>query len=547
MSVNRYPGLAALLATVLAGSGAFAQEGDLQRDRFYSDKVAEDDRLQVQGSLTSSTYVAPEIGGTATDGFPADNASPIVRLYTELRARLDARNLASQLDLRTDTRVRVVPGCAFTTQRTMGLGNDPDDVSCRFQSGTYGGNELEVRELYARHGSGALDLYAGRQVVAEVGATRIDGVRAEYRLSEQWSVLGFGGLYPSRISRSVLDDYLGTIPLAVGVGSAYRYGRYFGSFGAAGVVPLVSNAADGSISTPRTFITSNGYWRPSDMLDVYHFVSVDVTGESTEELSNQLTNASFGVNLKPVEDLRLTASMHHFSTDTLDEYARERLEQNAEQGVIQNNVDVLRLSAQAAQLGASLAFMDRRFEISTSFQVRRRPLATVCAGDDLDCMSDTVQRTNDAWSGEAMLALVDRRSIGGLRLGASVSNMFGLYELGLGNDAYGRSNYLVARLDASRGFMQEQLRLDADVSYLHAEDVGASECRATLNCYGTSIVDTVATGATLYYRFLPDWFAMATVNAALQTFTPGASTGSGNLTTYSNTLLSGFLRAAYRF
>ena len=195
--------------------------------------------------------------------------------------------------------------------------------------------------------------------------------------------------------------------------------------------------------------------------------------------------------------------------------------------------------------------MEKRFEISTSFALRHRPPQRICPASDPSCATNMGQTSADAWSGEAMLRLLDRRSVGGLRLGASLINMFGLYDsLGLGVESYGRSNYLVARLDGSRELMDGQMQIDVDVSYLHAEDIGDSSCMngigTPLTCYGKSVVDTVSGGGTLFYRFAPDWFALVTANVAMQTFAPGALSNA-NATAYANTLLTGFLRLAYRF
>jgi hypothetical protein len=541
------------LSSIWASGSALAQETEateateaVVRDRFFSERVAEGDEAQVRGSITSSTYVAPELGGTATDGFAVNNASPVTRIFTELRGQVGVRNLASNLDLRADARVRFVPPCAFATTRTRAL--DGDDIDCRFQSGTYGTNEFEVRELYVKQKGATLELQGGRQYVTEIAATKIDGVKLQYALDGNWSLIGFGGLYPSRISRSVVEDYDGgVLPIAAGVGGAYRFGRYFGSVGAAGVVPISAQNADAAIQ-PRTFVTSNGYWRPSAMLDIYHYLSVDVSGPSTEELSDLFTNVSLGLNLKPTDDLRVTAALHHFSTDTLEEFALQRLEQTDPlQGTVQNNIDVLRLAAQSARLGVSLAMLEKRFEVSTSFALRHRLPETACPANDPSCDPAMGQTSLDAWSGEAMLSVVDRQSIGGLRLGASLINMLGLYFLGLGDESYGRSNHLVVRLDASRELMEGQMQLDADLSYLKAQDIGNSECDSAvpLTCYGETFVDTVSGGGTLFYRFSPDWFGMLTANAALQAFKPQAR--EAMVTSYSNTLLTAFLRVAYRF
>lgn len=544
------------LAAVLALAPASVGAQETRLDRFQAEKVADEESV-VQGRLTSSTFFFQEIGDQIFNDMDvelADNASPATRLFTELRAQLGwTQPGINRLDVRADARVRVAVPCEYN----FGTNPQQDQLDpgligyddCRTQSGTYGGNEYDIRELYGRRAGAELELQAGRQYVGEVAATKVDGIKATYVLDDHWSLIGFGGLAPSRISRSVVDDYQdGVLPIAAGAGGAYRYGGYFGSVGAAGIVPLVTSNPDAEVQ-PRIFVTSNGYWRPSDLLDVYHYLAVDLAGASTDEVSDQFTNVTLGANIKPAEDLRVTATLQHFSTDTLDEFARLRLDEAVQNDPVQNNVDVLRLSAQAARLGVSLALMERRFEVSTSFQVRHRPPQAVCSGNDPECSMVGVGTTEDAWSGEAMLSVVDRQSIGGLRIGASLINMFGLYELGLGNDSYGRSNYLVARLNASRALMNEQMQIDADLAFLHAEDAGRSTCEAgaALTCYGDTVTNTVSGGATLYYRFQPDWFALVTANAALQSFTPGAAVNAAMQTSYSNTALTGFLRLAYRF
>ncbi len=558
MSLRAAIFLGGAAALALSPSSVRAQETRL--DRFHAEKVADEDETAFQGRLTSSTFFYQELGNSYVNANGieiADDASPVARLYTELRAQLGLTQPGvNRLDVRADARVRMVLPCDFAFASDPMAGLQPGQIGyddCRTQSGTYGGNEYEIRELYGRRAGGELELQGGRQFVSEVAATKIDGVKATYTLNGNWSLIGFGGLAPSRISRSLVDDYQGVLPIAAGAAGAYRYGGYFGSVGAAGIVPLVTSNPDAEIQ-PRIFVTSNGYWRPSEFLDVYHYMSVDLSGASTDEVSDQLTNLSLGANVKPVEDLRITATLQHFSTDTLDEFARLRLDDAAQNDIVQNNVDVLRLSAQAARLGVSLALMEQRFEVSTSFQVRHRPSQAICSGSDPECSVAEPATTEDAWSGEAMLSLVDRQSIGGLRLGASVINMFGLYELGLGNDSYGRSNFLVARLDASRTLMKELVTVDADLAYLHAEDVGSSSCTPEagmpvppLTCYGTAIVDTISGGATVYYRFQPDWFALVTANAALQMFEAPSLADRMQRAASTNTGITGFLRLAYRF
>jgi len=551
---------AATLVLVLAPGYVQAQGADIQpQDRFFANKVREerDTSSLVQVRLISSTFALQEIGDSVFNQTQevADNASPVTRLYTELRAQLDAvTGGADGWKVRADARGRFNLPCTFQTKTDNPnvIGTHPELGQCRTQSGTFGANEYDVRELYAQRSGDAVDIRGGRLYVAEAAATKIDGVRAQYALDGNWSLIGFGGLAPSRISRSLVEDYDGgVLPIALGAAGAYRYGGYFGSVGAAGIVPISTQNADAAIQ-PRTFVTSNGYWRPSALLDVYHFVSVDVSGPSTEELSDLFTNVSLGLNVKPTDDLRVTAALHHFSTDALQEFALERLEQqNPNQGVIQNNVEVLRTTAQSARLGVSMALMEKRFEVSTSFALRHRLPETVCPSDNLSCDPTMGESSLDAWSGEAMVGVVDRESIGGLRLGASLINMFGLYTLGIGDESYGRSNFLVARLDASRELMDGQMQVDADVAYQHAEDIGASSCAngidTTLICYGGTFVNTISGGGTLFYRFSPDWFGLLTGNVALQPFQPDARAENPDQGPFNNTLLTMFLRVAYRF
>ncbi|ACY17650.1 hypothetical protein [Haliangium ochraceum] len=547
---------AAFVLSLLWLAPAHAQsEGGALSDRFASNKVrgeAETGAV-VQGQISSSTMFYTELGETIVNGASelADNASPIARLFTELRAQLTVDlDPLSDSAVRVDARGRFNLPCAFT-------GGDSADLAeydaCRTQSGSFGQNEYDIRELYYRMDGDAVDLVAGRQYITEAGAAKVDGVKVMYPLDSEWTLLGFGGLYPSRISRSVADDYAGpTLPVIAGAGGAYAYERFFGSLGAAGIIPIdASGDVMAPAPQPRVFVTSNGYWRPTDQLDVYHFAVIDAVNGAADEVSDQFSNLSLGINARPMTDLRLSASLHHYSTETLDEFARQRLDLRGSGDYVQNNIEVLRMSSQAARLGASLALSERRFEVSTSFEFKRRLPETVClagGGDFALCAADDQVSSEDTWSGEGMLSFVDRQSVGGFRLGARIINAFGLYELGLGEQAVGRSNYLIARIDGSRPLMDDRAQFDLDLSYLHAEDVGTTDCTGdAFDCYGSSVVDTITGTGTFYYRFLPDWYALATASLGLQSFEAPDINDRNARAAYANTLLTAYLRLAYRF
>ena len=556
MSMSR-PALAAALSVLVmaATQQAHAQGRSDGPDRFYGGQRAKGEGeggAEVQGSLTSTTFVHKELGAGVVDAMQSsliDDASPALRLFTELRSQLTARRLlGGSWGARADARARLPLPCQFTTQeRTLVTDYDtsfPELADCRTQSGTYGGNEYDVRELYVeRTGGGSLGMKVGRQYVPEVAAVKVDGARVHYDLSRRWQVLGFGGLYPSRVSRSVTDDYaLPALPGIAGVAGAYRYPSVYGAIGAAGILPGGNDDATGQAETPRTFVSSNGYWRPTGLLDVYHHAVVDFTGAA----GAGITNLSVGLNVKPTRSLRVTAAVHRIDTETLNVIAQERLEDRQnELNLVQNNLEVARIASQSARLGVSAAFKERRFEISTQLSIRQRPdelylctNATLAMGP---CNAGNATATfPKSSSAEILLGLVDRRSIGGWRLGATVSQTFGL-----GEEAFRRSEWLALRVNGTRSFLDDRLNVDADVGYLYSQDAaGDATCAANdlLTCFGRSTVNMVSGSGTVYYRFSSDWFALASAVASLQQFTSALDTNPA-----ANTMLSGLARLAYRF
>src|SRR5262249_25121727 len=152
-------------------------------------------------------------------------------------------------------------------------------------------------ELYVSHGGERTDVYLGRQIVLDLAATKIDGLRLDYASSQTWTYLAFAGLYPTRGSRSLDTDYpkgqdaMGkpsgrVLPAAGGAGAAYRTQSAYGALGVVGIAPLSKDRATGTQEQPRVFVTTNGYWRPSSGLDLFHYVVVDFLGAGGAALTN---------------------------------------------------------------------------------------------------------------------------------------------------------------------------------------------------------------------------------------------------------------------
>ncbi len=522
-----------------------------QADRFFADKVEvvkegqkgkKKKRRQVtQGSLTSTSFVYREVAPIApalSGGVEGvENASRITRVFTDMRAQVDGRSLSDgPWDARADARVRV------TTDGT-------------FQSGAYGGREYDVRELYVRRVGEGTDWTAGRQFVLELAATKVDGLRFDARRG-QWTYLGFAGAYPNRASRSVVDDYpkavdaMGMetttriIPVAGGLGAAYRFQKAYGAIGAVGILPRAEENLPGGPrqEKPRVFATANGYWRQSPQLDLFHFVVFDIEGSAAKKL----TNLTAGANYRPTKALRLSASVNRVDTETLNVIAQTRLEDPgpSPNAVVQNNIEVSRISQESARVGISAAFAEQRFELSTSGLLRRRPEIQVKQSNfDPANPDENLVIIPAAQAAEITLQAVDRRSLKGHRIGASFTSIFGRG----GTNLY-RTDANVFRVDAAKEFKGGLGEYQLDLSYILSKDeTGGNVCGLDpLTCFGTSSINTLSLGGTVFYRFKLDWFVIA-----------GASVGSQGITISDPTdgavpqkrilLTSAFLRAAYRF
>jgi hypothetical protein len=531
-----------------AARPAFGETPTADQDRFFIDKVDDEsteDSTLWQGSLTSTSFLHRETAGisdplTMQGGATgAETATRFLRLFTDLRTQLDGRHIAGgSWDFRLDGRLRYVPNV-----------NGADGwISFSPQSGTFGGNEYDLRELYVTHGGERTDVTIGRQIVLDLAATKIDGARLDYASSETWTYLAFAGLYPVRGSRSVTTDYptgIGmngmatgrVLPVAGGAGAAYRTQKSYGALGLVGIAPLGQDRATGGQEQPRVFATSNGYWRPALELDLFHYAVVDFLGSG----GAALTNLSLGANWKPVPRMRLEGQINTIDTETLNIQAQTQLQDPNQQlpGVVNNEIAVSRIAQQSGRLSLSVGLGDtERFEVSTSAQVRRRPDITLSTG-----MGSPAVTLKAAQAAEIMFQVVDRHSLADLRIG-----LMGLRSFGVGSANLARTSSTVVRLSASRSFADDKGEWEADLGYVSSkdDDIGQT-CNTTMlaTCWGTSSVSTASVSGFGMYRLSKDWLGVASLELADQSLHVSDAMRTVDQPTI--IMITGLLRLSYRF
>lgn len=543
-----------LLVLLIGAAQAHAQE--LGADRFFADEAEdEEDRESTtyDGSFTSTTFyyredgdAAPPVGQTAPF-----SASPVDRIFTDLRTQLSASHIAgSRVDFRADVRGR------FNTTTYTTASNVPggEDFEVPYQSGTRYGNEIDLREVYVRRTGTAVDVSVGRQYSLELAATKFDGLKVESK-GKRWKLIAFGGLYPSRISRDIREDYVQAdfdpntpgyqdggkpiLPITGGVGTGYRSQNTHGAFGVVGILPLGDDLVTGQAEEPRVFATANGYLRAGAKVDFYHYMVVDAAGSN----GAGLTNLTVGVNLQPTPRLRAYANVSRIDTDTLNVVAQTALldpdsNEVMAAGQLQNNIEVQRIAQDSARVGLSGNFSNR-VELSTSGALRRRGELT------LETIGDGAPKVFPAaQAADITVSLVDRKSLGGTRIGLSATNSFGV-----GSANLHRSRAIIARIDATKDFADDRAELETSVTYINSSDDNRGEtcAPATIEtCYGSSQVQGVTAGLLLYYRFSRAWFVITNANVGAQM---SKATYTADMLVDQPTILTTglLLRLAYRF
>lgn len=521
----------------LAGS---SKANLFEKDRFFVDKVDDkktEKKTLIQGSLTSTIFGYLERGGELPDAGGTGSASQFSRYFTDLRLQSDFRHIAGgKWDARADVRGRL----AADPDATGYSGFQPDTSS---QSGFLGDNELEIRELWLFRGGKRTDLIFGRQFVADLGGVKFDGLRFDYAQSEKFTLLGFGGLYPIRGSRSITTDYTplvspdaaadGTRPSAGrftgagGFGAAYRTPNAYGSFGGVALVPLQAES-------PRVFGTATGYWRANPKVDFYHYAVIDLVGSNA--VNAGLTNLSLGANFKPDQRLRGTLAFNRVDTETLNVQAHAFLQNpdvNAP-NIIQNEAFLARVAQNAARASVSAGLGRlQRFEVTVASALRFRG-ELVLPAQSVGGMDITLPAGKSV---EVYAGITDRRSIKNLRIGLDGSRIFKV-----GGDSYQRTASNSFRAFVGRELKDGHGEWEAEGSYTQTKDDKAgTACADVLTCFGSATSTAIGLGGNVYYRFNRDWFGMTSLFLTRQNIT--TMTGADPAITG----LSGFFRAAYRF
>ncbi len=474
-----------LIAIVAAGAGV--SHADV-----VTSSASTPDTLDLRLSLSSFLY--REMGSDAPalveQGTPVESASPVRRYFGDLRLELSGDGVA------IDARVR-------------------QTTSLRFQSGAAGGSEYELRGLSYRLGGSSTSLTIGRQHIDAAGATKIDGIAAHRKLVPALGVTLFGGLFPALGSRSLDTDYPrvrgadgsegeAIVPITGGLAAGYQTERYHGGLGVVGIVVRqdVPNATTEEAS--RVFVTSTGYWRPRSFIDLYHFALLDVAGQNP----GALTSGSAGLDLRPLENVQLTASVNHVGIDVLQIATRNLLvdPDPSAIGIVQNDLAVIRVSQDVARGGMTVSLAQQRFELSLSGGLHRRPAVSVPLADG---MSSVV--FPEARAADATFTILDRRSIGGLRL-----SLTGSVTTPLGDSVPNRARGTIARIAAGRLFASDRGQLELDVMGGRFTNAGASAtCMTSFDvfaCYSSGKTLVAQAGVLASWRAGREWLVIADVH-----------------------------------
>ena len=528
--------------------GTKKRDNEFEHDRFFVDKIdteKTEDKTLIQGSLASSTFFYAESGGAYPTTMTGNNTGPS-RVFTELRLQTDFRHIsASRWDARIDVRGRLVN----TPQNDGAMGQTIPTDANHVQSGLTGTNELEARELWIIRNGERSDVFFGRQFIPDMGGVKIDGLRLDYAASAKITAIVFGGLYPLRGSRSITTDYpelksqdgtaAGRFVGIGGGGVAYRTINSYGAVGGVAEVPLQQEQA-------RVYATSNGYYRAGPKFDFYHLLLLDVIGTAASQASAhvQFTNASAGINVKPDQRLRITASFHHVDTETLNVQAGAFLGSIDRTGggnlVVQNEAYILRLATNMARAGISAGLgRQQRFEISTAVTYRNRPAFILVTPDNT--VADI--KVDAANSLEIWGSVVDRQFFGETRVGIDASKSFGI-----GSLAYQRSVADMYRLFVNRLIQDGRGDWEGELSYTNVKDnvvmggACANMSALVVDCYGNSNNSIISVTGQLFYRIKEDWFGIGNLSIMRTTNTRDDGVVDPPVLGF-----TGFLRIAKRF
>ncbi len=247
-----------LLGLVFGLSQGSARAQSESKPPFYDadqESAAEKEETGFSGNVTSTSFFFDESANPKLDttgmAVLLDNASPMARVFSDLRLKLRADHISGgKADFVADVRFRKqVERCDRLVPQ---LNGDPINQCLATQSGRLKGEERDIREFYVRYREKDYTLQVGRQFMTEIGAIKFDGARIEKPKNKTLSYLGFAGLYPTRGSRDYRQDYPKVIdnpldpnsttttrllPVVAGAGASYRRAKLYGAVGVAGILP----------------------------------------------------------------------------------------------------------------------------------------------------------------------------------------------------------------------------------------------------------------------------------------------------------------------
>ncbi len=497
MSITR-----ALLASGLllaVSSTAHAQfvsgQGD-QADEGVSASVEESPATDLDLRLTLSSFAYGEFAGEAEGLIDGGDtllvASPYRRVLGDLRLELAAEHIAGTgFDSRVDARVRHV---------------NRGDV----QSGFRGDDEFDLRELAVSYGGKKQRIGFGRQRILAVDASKIDGISYTRESKGPWSLVFFGGTYPTRGSRSIDQDYpkqelvdgqpsgKRVVPAIIGAGASYARAKVHGDIGTGAIVPVYTYGSKGSKDRPQVFVHSKGYWRLSSATTFYHYATADLASQE----GSALRNASAALTSQAAEHILLHASVHHQSTELLQESVVNQLEDpdTESMGLVQNGLSFVRVASQSARAAVSLDALSRRLQFTLQAGLRQRPDVSLELADG-SSFEITTSR-----SSEFTLMMLDRRFPLGLRLGGQVSLL-----QGLGKNDLATTSGVVGGVEISRAFWEERGEFSVDAAAQSLKDsdrLGVCDPSNALSCYGRSKVTAAQLGVQASLQSAKNWLLL---------------------------------------
>ena len=318
-----------------------------------------DGRLSITGVLLSESQDPPPPAAPGVPQPPSD-ASPVMLGYGDLRASLRGRRLGGGFEFGADFRLRITSD--FSSEDTI-AGNLPTTAR-----GYSGGREYDLREAFVGRRGDSIDFHAGRLVIRESDALRIDGLRLSWRFSPAWTASLFGGLLPHPYSRSITQDYVTSadgdgsgLSGAAGGSVAYNYPRLWGSASVGALIlgghddggPIDPAKPEGLTQTEaaRVYLTWTNYLRIASWLDLFHDLVADVAGPA----GAQLTRADVLLHLH-VQRFTLALGYDHLSTIAMEMYLLRLLGDRRAYlpGTVENNLVVQRTGRDAGHLRAEV-------------------------------------------------------------------------------------------------------------------------------------------------------------------------------------------------